>query len=388
MVSWREQPTCYDIEALQANTRRVGLVIAVRWALVAALATFSVLAAWAYTFDTPWTELWANMRIPALALGFVLAYNTFYQLTYRRLGNIAILNHAQLLFDAMVVTVLVHYSGGVHSWFWAMYLLFVLEAAFILPRKRDTWFIMAFCSLALGFVIWGEYFGIIPHIDMPYVETQLQHTRTFVAVRYMWQLTVLAGTATVATHMTAVIRTREAELAASSIVDDKTGLYDRHYFLRVLGSEITRAEHDSRPLYVMLVDIDHFGRFNELVGIENGDRMLCKVANAISESVEVAGMGDANVVARFGGEEFAVIFTEHSAEGFPAQSEAVALAESMRKAVSTLRISDAGVTISVGVAAYPDDGATRDQLLDAVDEALLAAVAADGNTVTSAADLR
>jgi len=388
MVSWREQPTRYDIEALQANMRRVGLVISVRWALVAALATFSVLAAWAYTFETPWAELWANMQIPAIALGFVLAYNTFYQLTYRRLGNIAILNHAQLLFDALVVTVLVHYSGGVHSWFWAMYLLFVLEAAFILPRKRDTWFVMVFCSLALGFVVWGEYFEVIPHVDMPYIETSLQHTRTFVAVRYLWQLTVLAGTATVATHMTAAIRAREAELAASSIVDDMTGLYDRHYFLRVLGSEVIRAEHDGRPVYVMLIDIDHFGRFNQLVGIEKGDRMLCEIADAISGSVEAAGMTDANVVARFGGEEFAVIFTEHSAEGFPTHNEAVALAESIRKAVSTLRISDAGVTISVGVASYPDDGATRDQLLDAVDEALLAAVAADGNTVTSAVDLR
>ena len=387
MVSWREQPTRYDIEALQANVRRVGLVIAVRWALVAALATFSVLAAWAYTFDTPWADLWVNMRIPALALVFVLAYNTFYQLTYRRLGNIAILNHAQLLFDAVVVTVLVHYSGGVHSWFWAMYLLFILEAAFILPRKRDTWFIMAFCSLALGSVIWGEYLGVIPHVEMPYVETELQHTRTFVAVRYLWQLTVLAGTATVATHMTAAIRSREAELAASSIVDDKTGLYDRHYFLRVLGSEVTRAEHDGRPVHVMLIDIDHFGRFNELVGIEKGDRMIREVADVISQAVEAVGMADANVVARFGGEEFAVILTEHASEGFPAQDEAVALAESIRKTVSTLRISDAGVTISVGVAAYPNDGATREQLLDAVDEALLASVAAGCNTVTSAADL-
>ena len=69
MVSWREQPTRYDIEALQANVRRVGLVIAVRWALAAALTLFSVLAASAYALETPWSELWANMWIPAFETG-------------------------------------------------------------------------------------------------------------------------------------------------------------------------------------------------------------------------------------------------------------------------------------------------------------------------------
>ena len=92
MVSSRDQLTRYDIEALQANIERVGLVIRVRWALVAALAGFSVLGGWTYALVTPVPRLLENMFIPAIAMAFVLGYNTFYWRTYRRLGNIAILN--------------------------------------------------------------------------------------------------------------------------------------------------------------------------------------------------------------------------------------------------------------------------------------------------------
>ncbi|MDO9173977.1 MAG: hypothetical protein Q7V62_04170, partial [Actinomycetota bacterium] len=84
MVSWREQPTRYDIEALQANIRRVGLVVRVRWALVALLVVYSLLAGWAYTWLVPVAELAERMTVPALALAFVVLYNAFYQLNYKR----------------------------------------------------------------------------------------------------------------------------------------------------------------------------------------------------------------------------------------------------------------------------------------------------------------
>ena len=99
MVSWREQPTRYDIEALQANTRRVGLVIRVRWALLIVLVIYSLLAGAAYVTVMPVAELASRMVIPALALGFVALYNTFYQLNYRRLGNIALWNNLQLALE-------------------------------------------------------------------------------------------------------------------------------------------------------------------------------------------------------------------------------------------------------------------------------------------------
>jgi diguanylate cyclase (GGDEF)-like protein len=386
MVSWRDQPTRYDIEALQANIERVGLVIKVRWALVAALATYSVLGAWAYTLETPLDQLVGNMLIPAFAMVFVLGYNTFYMLTYRRLGNIAILNHAQLLFDALVVTVLVYYSGGAHSWFWAMYSLFVLEAAFILPRRWHAWAIAGFCLLANGLVVWGEFFGVLPHVPIPFVAEALHENFTYVSVRYLWQVTVLAGAASVGTMMTSALRRREEVLAQSSIIDEKTGLYDRAYFNRALGSELQRAEHDGRGVVVMLVDIDHFGRFNETFGIEHGDRVLRAVAEAMRDVLRECGdavASDANLLARFGGEEFVVVLSRDTTFGPLTLETALQIAEVLRASVESVHIADAGVTASIGVARSPEHGTTADDLLTAADAALHDAFVAGGNRVCS-----
>lgn len=385
MVSWREQPTRYDIEALQANIERVGLVIRVRWALVLALTVYSVVAGWAYTFEIEIAELVRNMTIPAVALAFVLAYNLFYQRTYRRLGNIAVLNHAQLLMDAVVVTVLVYYSGGVHSWFWAMYSLFILEAAFILPKRWHTWAIAGFCLAAVGSVIWGVYFGLLPAVGMPFVNPTLHSNLTYVAVRYLWEVTVLCGTATVATLMTGALRRREAQLAASSVVDDKTGLYDRPYFLRMLKSEIARAERDDRTLLVVLADIDDFDRFNKRFGIDRGDRLLRVLGRAMLEFV--SERGSANVACRWGGEEFALIVSQ-SAEGMSCTADqARRIAEEFGSLIASVRLEDTGVTASVGVACYPTDGRTADELLDAADSALQAAAKAGGNRAVVAGDI-
>ncbi len=387
MVSSRDQLTRYDIEALQANIERVGLVIRVRWALVAALAGFSVLGGWTYALVTPVPRLLENMFIPAIAMAFVLGYNTFYWRTYRRLGNIAILNHAQLMFDAIVVTVLVYYSGGAMSWFWAMYSLFVLEAAFILPKRWHVWAIAAFCLGANGLVIWSEYFGLLRHIEVPFISPDLYRNPTYVAVRFMWQITVLTGTASVGTLMTGALRRREEMLSRTSIVDDKTGLYDRAYLFRALTSELGRAERDGRTIAVILADIDDFDRFNRTFGIENGDQMLKAVSAAMSRAASECGDGrvrDTNFVARFGGEEFAAVITETCTGGQPSLEQAAEIAEALRVAVLDERVHDAGVTVSVGVALYPHHGISIDEVLTSADAALQGAVQAGGNTVVMA----
>ncbi len=387
MVSWRDEPTRYDIEALQANTERVGLVIRLRWVLVAVLAVFSLVGGWVYSLEVPPAELVDNMRIPALAIAFVVLYNTYYALTYRRLGNIAFLNHAQLLFDVIVVTVLVYYSGGVHSWFYAMYALFVLEAAFILPRVRDTLIVAGFCALGYGLVLWGEFFGVLPHVDMPFTEGDLHLSRTYVAVRYLWQVAVLCVTAVVATRMTAIVRDREKQLIGATIVDERTGLYDRKYFLRALTSELLRAERDERPLWVLMIDIDSFGRFNRLFGIPAGDRMIASVAEALVRALEECMLSrdsDTNVLARFGGEEFGFLLAEGCSGGPPSAEDALRIAEAVRSAVAELRLDEAGVTVSIGGASYPEHGPTADLVLSAADEALHTAATGGGNRIVLA----
>ncbi len=387
VVSWREQPTRYDIEALQTNIRRVGLVIRLRWAVVVVLVTYSVFAGLAYSLRMPLVELASRMLVPAIALGFVVLYNAFYQLNYKRLGNIALWNHLQLALDALVVTVLVYYSGSVDSWFWSMYPLFILEAAFILPKRRDAWLLAALSAALLGALELLEFVGIVPHVLMPFSGGELYHDTVFVAVSYGWQLAVIAGTAAVSTQLVGSQVAGSSVRTQHMVLDEGTGLYSREYFLRAFSVEIARALRDGRPLHALLVDIDHFGEFNRRFGIELGDRLLRKIADTITRAVGDAGdvLMTTNLAARFGGEEFVVLLAEDAnVAGPPQRPDAFRLAERLRREIGEARVDGAGVTVSLGIASLPADGTSCDELLNAADSALAAAVEQGGNRVVEA----
>ncbi len=390
MVSWREQPTRYDIEALQANIRRVGLVVRIRWALLIVLVAYSTLAGLAYSTVMPLHELVQRMAIPAVALGFVVIYNMFYQLNYKRLGNIAVWNNLQLALDALVVTVLVYFSGSVNSWFWSMYSLFILEATFILQRRRDAWGLAILCVTLLGGMELIELAGALPHVTMPFATSDLYRDPVFVFVRYLWQVAVLAGTAAVATQLVHEQRVEESGRQSLTVLDAATGLYSRGFFLQALASEIRRAHRDGRPIHLILLDIDSFGEFNKRFGIEHGDKLLQAIATTITGCLDTTDDANitSNLAARIGGEEFAVLLAEDAAtQSAPSAADAAHLADNLRRAIGATNVDEACVSVSVGLASLPTDATTVDELLDAADQALAAAIDAGGNVVVTASSL-
>jgi diguanylate cyclase (GGDEF)-like protein len=387
VVSWRKEPTQYDIEALRANVARVGLVIRLRWAVVVALTVFSVVAASVYATSTDLAGFVANMLGPVTALVFVIGYNAFYQVTYRRLGNVAYLNQAQLLFDVLVTTVLVYYSGGVYSWFSIMYLLFILEAAFILPRPAHVWMIAGAAAALYGGVLLAEYTHVLAHVDLPFVRNELYADTTYVLLRYLWMVTLYGGSATIGLRMMRTIRERESELRESLFVDDLTGLFNRQYFHRVLGTEVERASRNGRTLALVLADIDRFSEINQTFGVDVGDGILSAVAErlrAIAGTESTQSGFPATVACRVGGEELALIVPElastETERPEPAQ-HILAIAEELRAAVAAVRFSGVSVTASIGIALCPADGDTPSGLLDAADRMLSRAAREGGNRV-------
>ncbi|PKQ20745.1 MAG: hypothetical protein CVT66_03310 [Actinobacteria bacterium HGW-Actinobacteria-6] len=393
VVSWREHPTQYDIESLRANIERVGLVIRVRWAIVAALSVFSVVAAYVYAQEVPFRQFVTNMTVPAFALVFVMSYNTFYQMTYRKVGNVAFLNQAQLIFDIIVTTVLVYYSGGVYSWFSAMYLLFILEGAFILPKKWHVWLLVMVSVVLYGFVLGAEYLRWIPHVDVPFVTNHLFANGTYVLVRYLWKITMYGGAGTIGILMMQRIHIREKELRESSFVDETTGLFNRPYFHRVLAAEIERARRGGRDLAIIVADVHKFAELNRVFGLDVGDEILAAlggVLREVSHDDELDEVRDLHVACRVGGEEMAIIvpqFARYEGEVAPAGDRAMAMAEEFRSRVEGLRVRGLSVTVSVGVAVFPADGHTFDALVDAADRALYEASDAGGNRVVAAGTL-
>jgi diguanylate cyclase (GGDEF)-like protein len=147
---------------------------------------------------------------------------------------------------------------------------------------------------------------------------------------------------------------------------------------RRLAEEITRARLSGAPLSVFIFDIDHFKEVNDRYGHAEGDRMLKEIVGVATRAVR-----DIDLVARFGGEEFAVILPGTEI------ADAVAIAERVRNAIGALRhLTQSGVmlttAISAGVAALRDLTQTPAQLLAAADECLLEAKRAGRNRTIAA----
>ena len=135
---------------------------------------------------------------------------------------------------------------------------------------------------------------------------------------------------------------RDLELAAST--DSLTGVANRRVFDERFELEWRRCGRSRLPLSLLMIDIDHFKRFNDLHGHLVGDECLCAVAAALSKTLSRA----ADLVARYGGDEFCAILPETS------QERAISLAKELRRKVEELKLESigpgAGVTISIGVA--------------------------------------
>ena len=163
--------------------------------------------------------------------------------------------------------------------------------------------------------------------------------------------------------------------------DDLTGLLTSKSFFTELRREAARAEEEGLPFCVMMMDVDHFKRVNDTYGHLVGSRTLTELAGII-----MSALRSGDVAARFGGEEFAVFLLDAD---YP---QALVAAERVRRAVEKHSFSVSaeginetsfGVTVSIGIAAYPDDATEPIELVELADSALYHAKQRGRNRVYS-----
>jgi diguanylate cyclase (GGDEF)-like protein len=187
--------------------------------------------------------------------------------------------------------------------------------------------------------------------------------------------------ARVRTHLT--LKRRTDALTRLATMDGLTGIPNRRAFDQALAQEMRRLSRGTAPLSLVLIDVDHFKRYNDFYGHQAGDDCLRAVAATLAGSVRRAG----ELAARYGGEEFAILLPGSD------MNAAIGLAEKVRSGIAGLRLAhaarpdDTHVTISAGAAtlgpAQQGEGAA---LIEAADQALYRAKAAGRNRVLHADD--
>lgn len=184
---------------------------------------------------------------------------------------------------------------------------------------------------------------------------------------------------TMVADLTAAALVHASRLRASEesgMLDGLTGVHNKKFMFDRLADHIRRAEKDGGPVSVMILDLDHFRHYNQTNGSLQGDEVLKQLGALLKGSVR-----ESDLVARYGGEEFVIVYPGAGKE------LAMRLGENLRQAIEHYPFAARGqqplgaVTVSGGVATFPEDSRKADNLLRCADQALYEAKAAGRNRI-------
>jgi diguanylate cyclase (GGDEF)-like protein len=176
----------------------------------------------------------------------------------------------------------------------------------------------------------------------------------------------------VALQNAAMVETLRSQVST----DFLTGCFNRRAFDEYLRMEVTRGRRYGRPLSLLLLDVDHFKWVNDGLGHQVGDHVLKRLGAALREAFR-----STDRICRYGGDEFAIVFPETHKE------EAARLGERLRVQLRSTfpdHVLQRSITVSLGVAGYPEDGEEPEKVLNAADRALYRAKASGRNRMVAA----
>jgi diguanylate cyclase (GGDEF)-like protein len=180
--------------------------------------------------------------------------------------------------------------------------------------------------------------------------------------------------------LTNYIQYRKIQELANS--DPMTRIYNKAYFIKHAGHQLTLARSAKWAMSVLMIDLDNFKHYNDTNGHLAGDRLLQSVAGILRDQLR-----ERDTVARFGGEEFVILLHELGGE------EAVEVADRIRRAIAEFPFPHGEtqplgcVSASIGVANFPDEGSELEVLIHKADQALYRAKEKGRNQVVAATSL-
>jgi len=222
------------------------------------------------------------------------------------------------------------------------------------PEVPANGFVLLFAALVMGTACFGRIFAIPGSIVL------------ILALRGDLLVGLaLAGVVLLVGERVTHLRRRVGRFVQRSFTDRLTGLFNYDFLQAQVRYEIDRVRRYGGSCSILVLDLDHFKKFNDTHGHQAGNLLLRALADSVREEKR-----DSDFAARFGGEEFVVLVPGDA-------TDAVRLAERLRMAVSRLELpqlgADGRVTVSIGVASFPQQATNASELFERADQALYVA---------------
>lgn len=262
------------------------------------------------------------------------------------------------IFEAILVVCLTHWTGGV-AWIGPLFFIPILIYAHMNLARENRLIVslvVIFLFLLLAFL---EYSALLPP-ERIFNLTAGTRNRTY-AIYTVLTTAAMCGVFYIIIRAAGIFSTVLKERANT---DGLTSLWNHRYFQESLEKEINRAKRYARQLSLIMADIDWFKNYNDTYGHPKGDIVLKEIARIITASIR-----QTDLAARYGGEEIAIILPETD------KKQATKVAERTRQSVETYLFpgnpaDKVTITLSCGVATYPDDADDRPGLIGRADHAL------------------
>jgi diguanylate cyclase (GGDEF)-like protein len=388
---YRGDPTSQELEKLAEIRRRMLLVIRIRWILVLLLCVYGLIAGILIRCTYPAAASSFHSLPLVFSLLAVISCNLFYRLLFLELSHFLSIYHLQIFLDIILLTVIIHYSGGISSPLCSLYPFLAMEATLLLEKKRDLWGCCIAAISVFGVLVFGENVGFPLPVSMSLDGRDLLYN----VLVWSWVASLSVAITSIVSHVIGTSRRREEAMKHLVIKDQMTKLYNREYFFKELNSEIQRSIRYNHVFSIVFLDIDDFKKFNDTFGHLEGDRLLRELARILrnnSRRSETDPPYDIDVPCRYGGEEFAVILPEtpirYSGDGLRTSDgmNAAAFADRIRRETEALSVNASKVTVSIGIASFPRHGRMPDDLVRSADEALYRAKHCGKNSVVIAGE--
>lgn len=236
---------------------RMAIVARTRWIMLLAIMLYALFAALSYKLSTVGFCFSAHQTgFLVLTIVSVVIYNALLSSQCPNLARFPYLIHVQIALDLFFVTALIHFTGGVVSWFWPVYLLVTIESAFLFEDKRDVWLIGTLGATFYGALLAVESVHLLPNVVMPFIDRSLHEVFLFQLLMWCWVAGMNATVAFVSAFMMDTIRSdnrrvKEREEALLGFIASANDL-------------IFSCNQDGRILYVNQV-------FSDLLHIEVDD---------------------------------------------------------------------------------------------------------------------